>query len=108
MVEPPRPVRRRIRVVRAFFARGVLHLLVVVLVGGSATLGALSAQGALNLDGSRIRVVTTARGAVSEQMAAFQDGEITIDLQPPSVAAGAPDAMDGTRLLATPPATQPA
>ena len=104
MVEPPRPVRRRIRAIRAFLVRGVLHLLVVVLVAGSATLGALSAQGALNPDGSAIRVVAPARGAVSEQMAAIQDGEITIDLQPPSgaEATGAMDATDGTRVLSTP------
>jgi murein DD-endopeptidase MepM/ murein hydrolase activator NlpD len=97
-------VRRRIRAIRAFLARGVLHLLVVVLVAGSATLGALSAQGALNPDGSAIRVVAPARGAVSEQMAAIQDGEITIDLQPPSgaEATGAMDATDGTRVLSTP------
>lgn len=106
MVESPRQVRRRIRAFRAFLARGVLHLLVVVLVAGSATLGALSAQGALNLDGSTIRVVAPARGAVSEQMAATQDGEIVIDLQPPSVAAGAADTMDSTRVLVTP-APQP-
>ncbi|MGH2483797.1 MAG: M23 family metallopeptidase [Candidatus Limnocylindria bacterium] len=99
-------MRRRIRAIRAFVARGVLHLLVVVLVVGSATLGALSAQGALNLDGSTIRVVAPARGAVSEQMAAIEDGEITIDLQPPSVAAGAPDTTDSTRVLSTP-APQP-
>ena len=107
MVEPTRPVRRRIRAIRAFLARGVLHLLVVVLVAGSATLGALSAQGALTLDGTTIRVVAPARGAVSEQMAAAQNGEITIDLRPPSgadatSATGAMDAMDGTRVLATP------
>jgi murein DD-endopeptidase MepM/ murein hydrolase activator NlpD len=104
LVESPRPVRRRIRAIRAFLARGVLHLLVVVLVAGSATLGALSAQGALNLDGSAIRVVASARGAVSERMAAMQDGEITIDLQPPSgaEATGAMDATDGTRVLSTP------
>jgi murein DD-endopeptidase MepM/ murein hydrolase activator NlpD len=106
LVESPRQVRRRIRAFRAFLARGVLHLLVVVLVAGSATLGALSAEGALNLDGSTIRVVAPARGAVSERMAATQDGEITIDLQPPSIAAGAPDTMDGTRVLVTP-APQP-
>jgi murein DD-endopeptidase MepM/ murein hydrolase activator NlpD len=106
LVEPTRPVRRRIRAIRAFLARGVLHLLVVVLVAGSATLGALSAQGALTLDGSTIRVVAPARGAVAEQMAAIQDGEITIDLQPPSGTEGAPDAMDGTRVLVTP-APQP-
>jgi murein DD-endopeptidase MepM/ murein hydrolase activator NlpD len=94
-------VRRRIRAIRAFLARGVLHLLVVVLVAGSATLGALSAQGALNPDGSAIRVVAPARGAVSEQMAAIQDGEITIDLQPPS-GAEATGAMDATRVLSTP------
>jgi murein DD-endopeptidase MepM/ murein hydrolase activator NlpD len=99
-------VRRRIRAIRAFLARGVLHLLVVVLVVGSGTLGALSAEGALTLDGSAIRVVTPARGAVSERMAAIQDGEITIDLQPPSGTEGAPDAMDGTRVLVTP-APQP-
>jgi len=106
LVEPPRPVRRRIRTLRAFLARGALHLLVVVLVVGSATLGALSAQGALNLDASTIRAVGSARGAVSEQMAAIQDGEITIDLQPPSGAAGAPDTTDSTRVLSTP-APQP-
>ena len=107
MVEPTRPVRRRIRAIRAFLARGVLHLLVVVLVVGSGTLGALSAQGALILDGTTIRVVAPARGAVSEQMAAAQNGEITIELQPHSgadatSATGAMDAMDGTRVLSTP------
>lgn len=107
MVEPTRPVRRRIRAIRAFRARGVLHLLVVVLVVGSGTLGALSAQGALILDGTTIRVVAPARGAVSEQMAAAQNGEITIELQPHSgadatSATGAMDAMDGTRVLSTP------
>jgi murein DD-endopeptidase MepM/ murein hydrolase activator NlpD len=97
-------VRRRIRAIRAFLARGVLHLLVVVLVVGSATLGALSAQGALNPDGSAIRVVAPARGAVSEHRAAIQDGEITIDLQPPSgeEATGAMDVTDGSRVLSTP------
>lgn len=101
MVDPPRPVRRRIRAIRAFLARGVLHLLVVVLVAGSATLGALSAQGALTLDRTTIRVVAPARGAVSEQMAAIQDGEITIELQPPT-GAEAVDVTDGTHVLSTP------
>jgi murein DD-endopeptidase MepM/ murein hydrolase activator NlpD len=101
LVDPPRPVRRRIRAIRAFLARGVLHLLVVVLVAGSATLGALSAQGALTPDLTTMRVVAPARGAVSEQMAAIQDGQITIDLQPPS-GAEATDVTDGTRVLSTP------
>jgi len=101
LVEPPRPVRRRIRAIRAFLARGVLHLLVVVLVVGSGTLGALSAQGALTLDGTTIRVVAPARGAVSEQMAAIQDGQITIELQPQS-GAEVVDVTDGTRVLSTP------
>ena len=101
MVDPPRPVRRRIRALRAFLARGVIHLLVVVLVAGSATLGALSAQGALTLDGTTIRVVAPARGAISEQMAAIRDGEITIELQPPD-GAEATEVTDGTRVLSTP------
>lgn len=101
MVESPRQVRRRIRAIRAFLARGVLHLLVVVLVVGSGTLGALSAQGALTPDLTTIRVVASARGAVSEQMAAVQDGQITIEIQPPS-GADAVDVTDGTRVLSTP------
>jgi len=95
---PPRPVRRRIRAFRAALARAVLHLVVVVLVAGSATLGALSAQGALNLDGATIRVVTPALGAVSEQMAAAQDTEFSFELQP----SAAGDPMEGTRVVPTP------
>jgi murein DD-endopeptidase MepM/ murein hydrolase activator NlpD len=76
---------------------------VVVLVVGSATVGALSAQGVLTFDESSIRVVTPARGAVSEQVAAAQDGvtqdgEINITLQPPTPG----DPMEGTRVVPTP------
>jgi murein DD-endopeptidase MepM/ murein hydrolase activator NlpD len=76
---------------------------VVVLVAGSATVGVLSAQGVLTFDESSIRVVTPARGAVSEQVAAAQDGlsengEFSIDLQPPTPG----DPMEGTRVVPTP------
>ena len=98
MVEPSRSVRRRIRAIRAVLARGVLHVLVVVLVAGSATLGALSAQGVLTLDGASIQVVAPARGAVSEQLAAAEDGAISINLQPS--AEGEP--MEGIRVMPTP------
>jgi len=95
LVESPRPVRRRNR---AILARGIRHLVVVALVAGSASLGVLGARGVLTLDGTAIQVVAPARGAVSEQMAAVQDGEITIDLQPPTEG----DVMDGTRAVPTP------
>lgn len=103
MVDPPRPVRRRIRALRALLFRAILHSVVVVLVAGSATVGVLSAQGVLTFDESSIRVVTPARGAVSEQVAAAQDGlsengEFSIDLQPPTPG----DPMEGTRVVPTP------
>ncbi|MGH2463043.1 MAG: M23 family metallopeptidase [Candidatus Limnocylindria bacterium] len=91
-------MRRRIRAIRAVLARGILHLLVVVLLAGSATVGALSAQGALTVDGPTIRVIAPARGAVSEQLAAAQDGEISIELVPSE--AGEP--MTEIRVMPTP------
>jgi murein DD-endopeptidase MepM/ murein hydrolase activator NlpD len=104
LVDRPRPVRRRIRALRALLFRAILHSVVVVLVVGSATLGALSAQGVLTFDQSSIRVVSPARGAVSEQVAAAQDGvvtedgEIKINLAPPTPG----DPMEGTRVVPTP------
>jgi hypothetical protein len=104
LVDRPRPVRRRIRALRALLFRGILHSVVVVLVVGSASVGALSAQGVLTFDENAIRVVNPARGAVSEQVAAAQDGvvtqngEITINIAPPTPG----DPMEGTRVVPTP------
>ena len=95
MVDPTRPARRRIR---AFPARGIPHLVVVALVAGSVTLGVLTAQGVVSLDGTSIRIVPSAWGAVSEQTAALQDGEITINLSPPTEG----DVMDSSRSVPTP------
>lgn len=95
MADPSRPLRRRIR---ALPTRGIPHLVVVALVAGSALLGVLSAEGVLVVDGTSIRVVAPARGAVSEQVAAVQDGEISIELQPPTEGA----ALDGTHAVPTP------
>lgn len=95
MVDPTRPMRRWIR---GFPARGIPHLVVVSLVVGSAALGALTAQGVISLDGTEVRVVAPARGAISEEVAAVQEGEITFDLQPPTEGG----VLGGTYVVPTP------
>jgi murein DD-endopeptidase MepM/ murein hydrolase activator NlpD len=95
LVDPTRPVRRRIR---TFPTRGIPHLVVLSLVVGSAMLGVLGAQGMLDFDGSALRVVTSARAGISEEVAAAQAGEITFELQPPTEGS----ALDGTYAIPTP------
>lgn len=95
LVDPSRPLRRRIR---AIPARGIPHVAVVALVVASMGVGVLSAQGLL--DPSSIRPFASVLGAVSEQAAAEQDPGFSIDIQPSTENEG--DVMDGTRAIPTP------
>jgi murein DD-endopeptidase MepM/ murein hydrolase activator NlpD len=93
------------RWIHAFPSRGLPHLLVVGLVVGSVMVGVLTAQGVLALDETGIRVVTTARGAVSEQVAAAADEQVAFELTPSPEGAvmDGSDAMDELRVEPTPP-----
>jgi len=95
LVDPSRPVRRRIR---AIPARGIPHVAVVALVAASVVVGVLSAQGLLNA--TSIRPVAAVLGAVSEQAAAQQDPGFSVDIAPTTDYEG--DVMDGTRAIPTP------
>ncbi len=107
MVDSSRPVRRRRRSYTAV-ARGLSHLVVVALVVGSVSVGVLTAQGVINIDGTILEVVAPARGAVSEHTAAVEDGPITIEVEPETpVTAVEGDVMAETRTLPTPPPEVP-
>jgi murein DD-endopeptidase MepM/ murein hydrolase activator NlpD len=103
-------VRRRRRS-HAAAARGLAHLVVVALVAGCVSVGVLSAQGILNVDGTSIRVVAPARGAVNEQTAAVLDETFTATLEPEvqsqDSVAGEDESMIDARAEATPPPEMP-
>lgn len=103
MVDSSRPVRRRRRRrSHATAARGISHLAVVALLTGSVSFGVLASQGIIALDATSFEVVAPARGAVSEQAAAAQDGSFTVELEPEVVGAVESDPMAETRVLPTP------
>jgi hypothetical protein len=103
-------VRRRRR--HAAAARGLAHLVVVALVAGCVSVGVLSAQGLITVDGTAIEVVGPARGAVSEQTAAVLDDGFTATLEPEvptedPVGTVEDEAMIDARAEATPPPEMP-
>ena len=52
------------------------------MLAGSAGFGVLASQGLIALDGTSLRVVAPARGAISEQTAAAQDGTFSVEIEP--------------------------
>lgn len=102
MVDSSRPVRRRRRSYTAV-ARALSHLVVVALVVGSVSVGVLTARGIISIDGTGLQFVAPARGAISEQTAAAQDGPVTIEIEPETpVTAVEGDVMAEIRTLPTP------
>jgi len=108
LVDSSRPVRRRRRRrSHATAARGISHLAVVALLAGSVSFGVLASQGLISLDGTSLQVVAPARGAVSEQTAAAQDGTFSVELEPEVVGAVESDPMAEVRVAPTPPPEAP-
>jgi murein DD-endopeptidase MepM/ murein hydrolase activator NlpD len=103
-------VRRRRRS-HAAAARGLAHLSVVALVAGCVSVGVLSAQGVIAVDGTSIRLVAPAQAAVSEQTAQALDESFTASIEPEirveDPVEAEDEAMVEARAQATPPPDMP-
>jgi len=96
LIDPSRPVRRRIRTLPP---RGLIHLSVVSLMVGSVAVGVVGAQGVFADDGQFLAPAPV-QAAVSEQVAAAQGGEVVLEVGAP---VGEGDTMAGVHAIPMPP-----